>query len=136
DRVSSTNTIYRDSDNDRWNLFNNSFNNIQKSRRFILMKRKRYGFTLIEMAIVLFIISLLNLIILPNIYTQRKHANTVYDNALQTQLNTQAELYMDEKNTNTVTIDELKSANYLNNDQYDQIKKKNIEIKLDNGKKE
>ena len=40
---------------------------------------------------------------------------------------------MDEKNTNTVTIDELKSANYLNND---QIKKKNIEIKLDNGKKE
>ncbi|AKI03983.1 Late competence protein ComGC, access of DNA to ComEA [Ligilactobacillus salivarius str. Ren] len=43
---------------------------------------------------------------------------------------------MDEKNTNTVTIDELKSANYLNNDQYDQIKKKNIEIKLDNGKKE
>ena len=51
-------------------------------------------------------------------------------------LNTQAELYMDEKNTNTVTIDELKSANYLNNDQYDQIKKKNIEIKLDNGKKE
>ena len=100
------------------------------------MKRKRYGFTLIEMAIVLFIISLLILIILPNIGTQWKHANTVNDKALQTQLNTQAELYMDEKNTNTVTIDELKSANYLNNDQYDQIKKKNIEIKLDNGKKE
>lgn len=100
------------------------------------MKKKRLGFTLIEMAIVLFIISLLILIILPNIGTQRKHANTVSDKALQTQLNTQAELYMDEKNTNTVTIDELKSANYLNNDQYDQIKKKNIEIKLDNGKKE
>ena len=81
-------------------------------------------------------IGLLILIILPNIGTQRKHANTVNDKALQTQLNTQAELYMDEKNTNTVTIDELKSANYLNNDQYDQIKKKNIEIKLDNGKKE
>src|SRR5699024_3056902 len=93
----------------------NSFTNIQNSRRFILMKRKRYGFTLIEMAIVLFIISLLILIILPNIGTQRKHANTVNDKALQTQLNTQAELYMDEKNTNTVTIDELKSANYLNN---------------------
>ena len=100
------------------------------------MKKKRRGFTLIEMAIVLFIISLLILIILTNIGTQRKHANTVNDKALQTQLNTQAELYMDEKNTNTVTIDELKSANYLNNDQYDQIKKKNIEIKLDNGKKE
>ena len=100
------------------------------------MKKKRRGFTLIEMAIVLFVISLLILIILPNIGTQRKHANTVNDKALQTQLNTQAELYMDEKNTNTVTIDELKSANYLNNDQYDQIKKKNIEIKLDNGKKE
>ena len=100
------------------------------------MKRKRVGFTLIEKAIVLFNISLLILIILPNIATQRKHANTVNDKALQTQLNTQAELYMDEKNTNTVTIDELKSANYLNNVQYDQIKKKNIEIKLDNGKKE
>ena len=100
------------------------------------MKKKRRGFTLIEMAIVLFIISLLILIILPNIGTQRKHANTVNYKALQTQLNTQAELYMDEKNTNTVTIDELKSANYLNNDQYDQIKKKNIEIKLYNGKKE
>ena len=41
------------------------------------MKKKRRGFTLIEMAIVLFIISLLILIILPNIGTQRKHANTV-----------------------------------------------------------
>src|SRR5699024_4944841 len=122
--------------NYRWNLFNNSFTNIQNSRRFILMKRKRYGFTLIEMAIVLFIISLLILIILPNIGTQRKHANTVNDKSLKTQLNTQAKLYMNEKNTNTVTIDELKSANYLNNDQYDQIKKKNIEIKLDNGKKD
>ena len=70
------------------------------------MKKKRRGFTLIEMAIVLFIISLLILIILPNIGTQRKHANTVNDKALQTQLNTQAELYMDEKNTNTVTIDD------------------------------
>src|SRR5699024_7425295 len=100
------------------------------------MKRKRYGFTLIEMAIVLFIISLLILIILPNIVTQRKHSNTVNYKAMQTQINTPAELYMDENNTNTVTIYELKSANYLNNDQYDQIKKKNIEIKLDNGKKD
>ena len=62
------------------------------------INRKLKGFTLIEMAIVLFIISLLILIVLPNIGMQRKHADSINGKALQTQLNTQAQLYMDEKN--------------------------------------
>ncbi|WP_286007010.1 prepilin-type N-terminal cleavage/methylation domain-containing protein [Ligilactobacillus aviarius] len=46
--------------------------------------KKVKGFTLIEMAIVLFIISLLILIIIPNINHQRKNAVNVNSNAMRT----------------------------------------------------
>ena len=42
-----------------------------------LKKRVAKGFTLVEMTIVLFIISLLILIIVPNLGAQRKHATSV-----------------------------------------------------------
>ena len=48
--------------------------------------KKVKGFTLIEMAIVLFIISLLILIIIPNINHQRKNAVNVNSNAMRTEL--------------------------------------------------
>ncbi|MDN6543613.1 MAG: prepilin-type N-terminal cleavage/methylation domain-containing protein, partial [Lentilactobacillus parabuchneri] len=45
------------------------------------VKKTRSGFTLIEMTIVLFIISLLILIIIPNLSNQRKLAQSVHSSA-------------------------------------------------------
>ena len=42
------------------------------------LKKKKAGFTLLEMSIVLFIISLLILIILPNLAQQRKNATRIH----------------------------------------------------------
>lgn len=96
------------------------------------MKNKKCkAFTLVEMAIVLFIISLLILIVIPNVSKQRGHAVTINNRALQTELNSQVELYKNEHNldsSGTVTIDDLKSEGYLSNEQIKQIEKEGLQI--------
>lgn len=62
-----------------------------------MKKTKMKAFTLVEMAIVIFIISLLILIIMPNVAKQRSNAEKVNTQALQAELDTQAQLYADEK---------------------------------------
>ena len=62
-----------------------------------MKKTKMKAFTLVEMAIVIFIISLLILIIIPNVAKQRSNAENVNTQALQAELDTQAQLYADEK---------------------------------------
>ena len=64
-----------------------------------MKKTKMKAFTLVEMAIVIFIISLLILIIMPNVAKQRSNAEKVNTQALQAELDTQAQLYADEKGT-------------------------------------
>ncbi|WP_180367661.1 prepilin-type N-terminal cleavage/methylation domain-containing protein, partial [Oenococcus oeni] len=49
---------------------------------FKRIKNKKQSFTLIEMAIVLFIISLLMLLILPNLNNQRKKAENTQAEAM------------------------------------------------------
>lgn len=96
-----------------------------------MKKKKAAGFTLVEMAIVLFIISLLILIVVPNVSKQRGRAITINDQALQTELNSQAELYRNEHNLDNstkVTLDELKSEGYLSQGQLKQIEKEGLEI--------
>jgi len=61
------------------------------------MKKIRKGFTLIEMVIVLFIISLLLLIMIPNLVEQKNHASLQSDKAFRTTLITQAGLYVENK---------------------------------------
>lgn len=92
------------------------------------MKKKKSAFTLLEMAVVLFIISLLILIILPNVAAQRKNASKVNNHALQTELNTQAQLYMNDHNTDKVTIKELEDSHYLSADQVSAINKHGLKI--------
>lgn len=55
--------------------------------------KKHRGFTLIEMAIVMFIISLLILIVLPNLATQRKRAVKMHRNAMVMVVQTQLDLF-------------------------------------------
>ncbi|QLL77567.1 competence protein ComGC [Ligilactobacillus saerimneri] len=92
------------------------------------LAKKIPAFTLLEMAVVLFIISLLVLIILPNVAAQRKNASKINRNALQTELNTQAQLYMNDHNVNSVTVADLEQANYLTASQVEAIKREHLEI--------
>lgn len=77
--------------------------------------KNKSAFTLIEMAVVLFIISLLILLIVPNLSKQRTHADKVNTEALQTELNSQAQLYADDKNVaiETVNVKMLENDKYL-----------------------
>ena len=58
-----------------------------------ILKKKQSGFTLLEMSIVLFIISLLVLIMLPNLSQQRKHANSIHGKAMTSVIQTQIDAY-------------------------------------------
>ncbi|NVY97095.1 prepilin-type N-terminal cleavage/methylation domain-containing protein [Lactobacillus sp. DCY120] len=76
-------------------------------------KTKHSAFTLIEMVIVLFIISLLMLIIIPNINQQKKAARSKTDNAFKTTLQTQVNMY----DGSNPTWDALAKDKYLSNSQ-------------------
>lgn len=89
------------------------------------------GFTLVETAVVLFIISLLLLIIIPNINTQQKNAVSINKDALQTELNTQAQMYVNAHgldDISEVTIDDLKEDGYLTAKQVKAITDYDLQI--------
>lgn len=65
-----------------------------------LKKKTREAFTLIEMVIVLFIISLLLVLIIPNLGGQKENAVNKTDEAFRTTLQTQVDME-DEKVTNS-----------------------------------
>lgn len=101
------------------------------------MKKIRKGFTLIEMVIVLFIISLLLLLMIPNLVKQKDGAQKKSDEALRTTIVTQAQMYSEnnddnnadnnadnKNNDNTkVNLNTLHSQHYITDKQYEQAKK-------------
>lgn len=91
--------------------------------------KNKSAFTLIEMAVVLFIISLLILLIVPNLSKQRTHADKVNTEALQTELNSQAQLYADDKNVaiETVNVKMLENDKYLTEKQAEKMQSKHLE---------
>ena len=82
-----------------------------------VFKRRRSGFTLLEMSIVLFIISLLILIVLPNLAQQRRHANRVHGDA-----------YENEHGTNRVSYAQLQADDYLTKAQVARAQREQIVI--------
>lgn len=95
------------------------------------MKKKVKGFTLIEVAIVLFIISLLILIIIPNINHQRKNAVNVNSDAMKTELRTQAQLYLSEHpetSAANLSIPMLVNDHYLTSQQAKKLNEQKITI--------
>ncbi|MFZ2353163.1 competence type IV pilus major pilin ComGC [Paucilactobacillus nenjiangensis] len=95
-------------------------------KKFLVRKHK--GFTLLEMSVVLFIISLLVLIILPNLASQRKHATGVHRSAMTSVVQTQIDLYHDEIGDSNVDYKTLQNADYLTADQVAKAEKENIKI--------
>lgn len=90
--------------------------------------KKRSGFTLIEMSIVLFIIALLVLIILPNLASQRKHANHVHQDAMVNVVQTQIDLYENNTGKDVTGFDDLQTNDYLTEAQVKKAQKENIKI--------
>lgn len=84
------------------------------------------GFTLIELVIVLGIISVMMLILIPNLNRQREVAMKRSDAALSRVVKNQAKAYAAEKNrpVSSVTLDELKKAHYLDEDQVQRAESK------------
>lgn len=93
-----------------------------------LMKQQRRAFTLIEMAVVLFIISLLILIILPNLSKQRHHASAVHGDAMVNVVQTQVDLYENEHNSVLPTFAVLERDKYLSSKQVKQARQEGIVI--------
>ncbi|MCH3922456.1 competence type IV pilus major pilin ComGC [Limosilactobacillus sp.] len=90
--------------------------------------KKRRGFTLLEMSIVLFIISLLVLIVLPNLAQQRKNANRIHRHAMVAVVQTQVDAYENETGTDRVTLEGLRRHDYLTSAQVQKAKKEHISI--------
>lgn len=96
------------------------------------LTKGRSGFTLLEMSIVLFIISLLILIILPNLAQQRKNADRIHRNAMVSVVQTQVDAYENETGTNNVSLEQLRQHDYLTPAQVQRAHKYHITIS--NGK--
>ncbi|MDO4903385.1 MAG: competence type IV pilus major pilin ComGC [Limosilactobacillus sp.] len=93
-----------------------------------LLCKRHKAFTLIEMSIVLFIISLLILIVLPNLSQQRKSASKVHSNAMVSVVQTQIDAYENENGTDDVDYATLESNNYLTASQVKKARGEHIAI--------
>lgn len=93
------------------------------------MIKRRQGFTLVEMTIVLFIISLLILVILPNLNKQRQRANQIHGHAMVTVVQGQVTAYLeDHPGHHAVTYDVLTKERYLTTDQAKRAQEEHIKI--------
>ncbi|MFR0580281.1 competence type IV pilus major pilin ComGC [Limosilactobacillus mucosae] len=94
----------------------------------MLNKTRRRAFTLLEMAIVLFIISLLVLIVLPNLSTQREHATKIHENAMTNVVQTQLDLYENDTGQRAQSIDQLVENQYLTATQAQKATSEHIKV--------
>ncbi|KRK80313.1 competence type IV pilus major pilin ComGC [Companilactobacillus nodensis] len=90
-----------------------------------IIKKTKKAFTLIEMVIVLFIISLLLLVMIPNLGAQKNNASTKSEEAFKTTLQTQVDMYdsdTDNSNGNSVpNWTALKLKGYISDKQFKRI---------------
>lgn len=80
------------------------------------------------MAIVMFIISLLILIVLPNLATQRKRAVKMHRNAMMTVVQTQLDLFENDHGKKASNYRQLVENNYLTNAQAKKAHDEHIAI--------
>lgn len=88
------------------------------------MKKKKqrinyYGFTLLEMLVVLLIISVLILLFVPNLSKHKEGVDKKGNEAIVKIVETQIDLYSMEK-SQTPTVDQLLKEEYITQEQYDK----------------
>lgn len=94
-------------------------------------KQMREAFTLLEMILVLFVISVLLLLVVPNIGSKRESIDRKGAEALATVIATQVELYELEHNTTNVSLETLAQQGYLSDKQLAEAQEKNMVIQSD-----
>lgn len=94
----------------------------KKILKWLRQNKKQKGFTLIEMVVVIAIIVLLLLIVAPNLVEQKKNAEKHTSDAFTTTLQTQVELYENEKPKKVPSFKEMREAGYLTDKQFAQSK--------------
>lgn len=97
-------------------------------KRLLNKLKDTKAFTLLEMAIVLFIISALLLIVIPNIGTHQDTAEGTGNEALQVVINTQADLYEIETGNRPGSLSDLAAEGYLNAAQLEEATNKGLSI--------
>lgn len=94
-----------------------------------LINKTKKAFTLIEMVIVLFIISLLLLVMIPNLGSQKSSADAKSEEAFKTTLQTEVDMYAADKGIESSTNWNILAGNgYITQKQADKANKK-YEIK-------
>lgn len=91
-------------------------------------QQRRAAFTLLEMSIVLFIISLLILIVLPNVAQQRQHASKIHGDAMVAVVQTQIDAYQNEHGAGRVNYGVLQENDYLTKAQVQRARHEHIMI--------
>lgn len=89
--------------------------------------KEENGFTLIEMALVLFVISVLLLLVIPNIGNHQGTAEETGGEALQTVVQAQVDLYIMEYNQ-TPSFEDLQTNGYLTANQVQRAQEQGISI--------
>ena len=79
--------------------------------------KNKQGFTLMEMVLVLFIISVLMLMIIPNVANTKKSVETKGTDALAVVVQTQANMYELDTGTEAASFTVLNTAGYLSDKQ-------------------
>lgn len=92
--------------------------------------KREEGFTLIEMSLVLFIISALLLLFVPNLSGRQTDAADTGDEAIASVLQSQVDMYKMDKNEAPDSFGTMKTANYLTDK---QLTKANEGFDLVNG---
>lgn len=84
--------------------------------------KKDEGFTLIEMSLVLFIISALLMLFIPNISGNKESASNTSTEVFETVLQSQVEMYVMDNGLDELTFEKMKEAGYLTNSQLNDAK--------------
>lgn len=85
-----------------------------------MKRKKRKGFTLLEMLLVVFIIAALLLLVLPNLISQQGRVTAQTDEALVTTVQTQVSLYQADQSKLPENLEKLEETGYLSEKQLKQ----------------
>ncbi|GHV97547.1 competence protein ComGC [Lactobacillus nasalidis] len=93
-----------------------------------LFPKRQRAFTLIEMVIVVAIIATLVLLISPNLLAQKDHADKRTNDAFDSTIRTQVELYQENTGKVPASFQEMVEAHYLTPKQEKQAEDKKLAI--------
>lgn len=96
------------------------------------MKKKRKGFTLIEMVVVMLIISMLLLLIVPNLAAKKNDAQNTTDRAVIETIQSEVDMHQDDSEKPGKTTDEFANWSELSKKQQKQVTRLKLHLDKDN----